>query len=85
MRKIRVSSWKKPKRRMMFLEVLLNHHFSSSGVYSRVAQVLLDLDLAPRLLLDFVFHELAFVERLEREDVVWGGFGPDHVYTAEFT
>ena len=45
-----------------------------------VPEVLLDLDLAADLFLDFGLDELGFVERLEGEDVSWLAFGAYHVH-----
>lgn len=49
----------------------------------RVSQVLLDLDLAPDLLLDARLHDLGFVETFERKDVLRLAFGPHHVHSSK--
>jgi len=49
-----------------------------------VSKVLLDLDLAPDLLLDFGVDDFGFVEGFEGEDVFRCEFGADHVDATEF-
>ena len=49
----------------------------------RVSQVLLDLNLAPDLLLDARLDDLGLVQALEGKDVIWFGLGTDHVHATE--
>ena len=51
----------------------------------RVPQVLLNLDLAPNLLLDARLHDLGLVERLHGEDVVGLALRADHVHATELS